>query len=261
MPYPKRKMGGALYGDQSAKRTRYTGGGKSLSRRMHAAAVKYRIANLRTGGYLGAKEVKFYDTALASSALGAPTGAAGGEHVPSATIMLNTVKQGTGESDRIGRQIRMNSIHITGVVTIAAQINQTAHDANQQVIIALVLDTQTNGVLLSSENVFLNPGASSLLACNLFRNLEFRQRFKVLAQKTITMPQQESTYDGTNIELMGVTKGFDLKANLNGLPVNYCGTTSDIANIVDNNLVIVAFTNHVSNVPLLSYNSRVLFTG
>lgn len=240
---------------------------KGYGFRQTVARSKFRTAdamykNRRTGGYLGiSNEVKFYDTSLVNGALLAAAAAAGGEHNPSADITLNTVPQGQTESSRIGRQIRMKSIEVKGQINIPAQTNQTATDSNAEFFIALVLDTQTNGALLNSEDVFKNQSGAGTLACSVMRNLEFIQRFQVLKLHKFRMPQATVVYDGTNIEQGGLHKDFDFKINLKNLVVNYCGTTAVVANIVDNNLCIIAYASHVSWAPLISYNARLRYTG
>ena len=53
--------------------------------------------------------------------------------------------------------------------------------------LALVLDMQTNGATISSENVYKNVSASGALAASPFRNLQFIKRFKVLKTKQIKL--------------------------------------------------------------------------
>ena len=121
--------------------------------------TRRRSKNYRIGGFLGI-EHKFYDTSLVAAALTAPGDASGGEHNPSATICLNSVVQGNGESQRDGRNIVQKSLFIEGCIEVPAQINQTLLDTACNVMIAIVWDKQTNGALLSSESVFSNLSGS-----------------------------------------------------------------------------------------------------
>ncbi len=255
---------------QTRKRKRTNGNGVSRAfkkpRTVQASASSVRmrtsrsISNARIGGFLGI-ENKFYDQKLTASALTAPGDATGGEHDPSATILLNTVVQGDGESNRDGRNITMNSIHLNGTIQINDQINQTAQPTAGTVFIALVLDMQTNGATISSENVYKNKSASGALAASPFRNLQFIKRFKVLKTKQIKLPPMESTYDGTNIELAGYNVPWKMNVQLNGLKTNFTSTTEDVANIVDNSLHIIAWTSNTDQAPLIYYNSRLRFFG
>lgn len=215
--------------------------------------------NVRTGGYVGI-EKKFYDTSKAGTALVAPSDASGGEVDPT-TGGLNTVAQGDGESNRDGRSMVMHSIHINGTIFGNAQTNQSTGDQPGHVVVALVLDTQTNGAQLNSEDVFQNSGAQTYLAASPFRNLQYVKRFKVLKKYTMTIDPPEMVYDGTNIEQSGWDIPFTMNVDLKRLKVNFSSTTSAIANIVDNSLHLVAFCSSTDLAPAITYNARLRFSG
>lgn len=219
-----------------------------------------RAANVRTGGFMGI-ENKFYDSTLDQAALTSPTDASGGEKNPSATISLNTVVQGDGESNRDGRQISMNKISVVGNFKVAPQANQTASSEPTICYCALILDTQTNGALLNSEDVFKNVGGTANLAAQPYRNLQFTKRFRVLASiRRVFDAPAYATYDGTNIEQGGMTQTFEMHVPLKVL-TQYSNTTETIANIVDNGLNIVAWCSSTELAPKLSYAARLRFTG
>ncbi len=241
-----------------------TGGGfftrKTKAIRSRPRIQKRTQANIRTAGFLGI-ETKFYDTSLIGSALTFPTDASGGEHNPSATICLNSVVQGDGESQRDGRKISMLSMHVKGTVLVPSQVNQTVPDAGGDILIALVHDKQTNGTLLDSETVFVNPGADALTANQPFLNLQYRERFQVLATQRLNLRDPNTAWDGTNMEQQGYTLPFEMYKSLNGMTVTYKGTTESIANIVDNSLSIIAYGNAAGLAPTMSYNARLRFRG
>ncbi len=219
-----------------------------------------RKRSLRTAVALGV-ETKFYDTSLVGSAITAPADAAGGEHDPSTTVLLNTVVQGDGESNRDGRKITMKNISVNGRVFALTQANQTALDGGCVVYVALVLDTQTNGITMVSEQVFCNQSANAALAAQPYRNLQFSRRYKVLGSHQFEMLIPDSSYDGTNIEQSGVGVNFRFDVKLRDIPVTYTGTTEDVANITDNSLHLIAYTGSTGIVPTLSYNARLRFVG
>ncbi len=245
-------------------RRKFTG----MKRRRRPALARIRkrprrsmpTRNARIGGFLGI-ENKFYDNLLSSSAISAPSDGSAGEHDPGGADGLNTVDQGDGESQRDGRQIVMKKISITGLISCVPQISVTATDTNPVVFIALVLDMQTNGATLNSENVYINPLSTSLGAASPLRNLQFTKRFRVLKTRTLTLDQPTVVWDGTNIEQGGMHKAFQMHVNLNNLVVNFSGTTADIANIVDNSLHIIAYTSSTTCAPTINYNSRLRFQG
>lgn len=213
----------------------------------------------RTGGFTGI-ERKFYDTALSGAAISAPADAAGGEQDPSATILLNTITQGDGESQRDGRKCTVYTTYVKGIITCAAQINQTVPDNACKIYIALVLDTQTNGATIASENVFKNASANAINASNPMRNMQFTQRFRVLDTAEVTLQNANISWDGTNMEQSGLIETFKLSSNLQ-FNTLYSGTTESVANITDNSLHVIAYTNNTELSPLISYNARVRFVG
>lgn len=219
-----------------------------------------RRSNYRIGGFLGI-ETKFYDTSLVASALTAPTDASGGEHDPSATICLNTVTEGNGESQRDGRSCVAKSLFIEGCIEVPAQVNQTILDTACNVMIAVVWDKFTNGAQLSSEDVFSNPSASAKTAAMPFRNLENSQRFQILKKKKIKLYHPETAYDGTNMEQSGYQMPFKFFIKLPNIKTNYSATTETIANIKDNSFHIIAYCTSVGLAPTITYQSRLRFVG
>ncbi len=210
-------------------------------------------------------ELKFYDQKLTQSNLTAPTDASTGERDPSATVLLNTVVQGDGESNRDGRKITMRSIFIEGVIDVAIQASQSTANNATSIFIALVMDTQTNGATLNSEDVFTNPGANAILAASPFRNLQNIKRFRVLATVKMTLANPAlanatSFSADTGIIQNGLQRRFRIFRRLSQ-QVTYTNTTETVANISDNSLHIIAFCNNTNLVPTISYNSRLRFVG
>ncbi len=220
-------------------------------------------ATYRRGGFLG-QELKFYDTKLISGVLSATSNASAGEHDPSATIVLNSTTQGDGEQQRDGRKMTMKSIYITGKVDSAVQSSLSAGRDSCAVFIALVLDTQTNGVTIVSEQVFKNVGANAILAAQLMRNLDFVTRYKVLATKKLVL-QNPNVFNDTGStggsSTNGIERQFTFYKNLDNLGVTFNGTTESVANITDNSLHLIAYTNSTVLAPLISYFSRLRFMG
>jgi len=236
------------------KRRATVGRGRALQ------AALTKALNERTAGFLG-MEMKFYDTSLVASALTAPADSSGGEHDPSGVITLNTVTQGDGESQRDGRKIIMKSIMLKGHIDVPAQADVTATDDGCKIMIALVLDTQTNGATISSENVFSNPSANSANAPNVFNNLQYSKRFRILKRLDLVLNPPPLSYDGTNIEMQGMKRAFKIYKTLNDIVVNYTANTENVANIVDNSLHVIAFCNEINMAPTINYNARLRFVG
>ncbi len=221
-----------------------------------------RFRNYRTGGFMG-MELKFYDTGITGASLTAPADATAGLKNPSATIALNTVVQGDGEQQRDGRRMTMKSIFVSGTIKVPAKTSESTGDDGALIFIALVLDTQANGAVLASENVFVNPAGNTILAANPMRNLQFIKRFRVLGTKSIHINSPAIANDTGatgGIIQQGVVRKWSFFKNLD-MQTTFSGTTENIANITDNSLSIVAWTSDIDMAPLISYSSRLRFMG
>lgn len=214
----------------------------------------------RTGGFLGL-ENKYFDITHAGTVI-SPSDGAGGELDPNTDLSLNVVNQGDGETNRDGRQICITEVGIQGVLSSALVTASTELEVIPELFVALVHDSQTNGAQLNSEDVFHNGASDGLLGVAPTRNLKFIKRFKVLATKTIKFPTPFYLWNGTTIKRNASTRTFDMGYKWKKcLKVNYSGTTSDITDIVDNSLHIIAYASS-ADVPItLTYHSRLRFTG
>lgn len=240
------------------KRLRLSIGGKRIKRAR--VSHRYTGGRSRTERAFGI-EKKFYDQKLVGATLTAPTDSAAGEHNPSTAIMLNTVPQGTKENERDGRQIVMKSVQVKGIFNVPAVVDATAATVSGVAFVALVLDKQTNGVQLDSEDVFTNPSANAFNCISPFRNLKFVKRFQVLASKTIVLPQPEMVHDGINIEIGGYTVPFNMYVKLKDILTTFSAATENVLNTVDNSIQLVAFVNNVNIGVVMTYHSRLRFVG
>lgn len=237
-------------------------------RRYQRNAVAYprtrpisRMRNLVTAGYLGI-ERKFYDTSLVDTALTNEAAAANGEKDPSATSMITTPSQGDSEQQRDGKQISMLYIEIVGSVNFFGEEGKTAPVVDRGAFIAVVLDTQTNGAQMNSEDCFKNTSADATLGIDLYRNLLFGKRFKVLKQVKIQAPPTLSSYAANTIDTSGYTYHFKWFIPMNGLRVNFNGgTTASVANVVDNSVHVIAYKSETAETVNFGYNARLRFVG
>ncbi len=230
---------------------------KSLSVRNARAIARM---NYRTGGYEGL-ELKFHDSSRVDAAPGTGTGMAGGEIDPTTLNCLNSMVQGNGQSERLGRKIRMRSINVKGRIHIPSSQGDSVPSGVHQVMLALVLDKQTNAVQLNSEDVFVNPATNGGALATVFRNLEHSDRFRVLAVRKVVLHPDITSEDGgggLSFAQAGSSKLFNIRVNLRNMQVLYTGTAGTIANIQDNSLHVLAFSNGGS--PNITYNSRLRYT-
>jgi len=226
------------------------------------AFAKKVAANMQSAGLVGL-ESKFFDTDQSTPrALTAPTGCTGGVVNLTNSYIMNAPIQGNSATTREGNVIDVRSVAISGFIQVARQTAQTQADNACICTLFLVQDTQTNAAQCTSETIFTNPSASSILAHAPFRNLVYTKRFKVLAKKQITIAPPDLSWNGTTIEQNGIMRPFNIYKKLK-MPVHFTGGTGDstIGGIMDNSLHVVAFCNNTDLAPAIAFNARVRFFG
>lgn len=219
----------------------------------------YAAANAATMGFMGI-EKKFYDTSFTGT-VAAATDATGGEYDPSTTSMITTPDQGDGPSQRDGKRINCKYIELKGTISLAASELNANPPTYTKVFLALVLDTQTNGAQMNSEDCFKNTVATVNGNVAPLRNLLFGSRFKILKQKVYdATPTSISHIAVDSFSWNGRQVEFHWYVPLHDLPVNFnAGTTASIANVIDNSIHVIAYSTNAS--VALSYNARLRFVG
>ena len=212
-------------------------------------------------GYQATIERKYFDNFLLANTIPSNTAAAALEANPSATSMVNTVPRGTAQLNRDKREIIMHNLLIRGVIETPIAIDKTANSDIPYAFISIVMDRKTNGLALASEDVYTNIGASIKTGTSLVRNMNYTKRFKVLKSMHIKLNRPMATFDGTNIEYGATTTPFEIYVDLKGIKVNYTAAADNISSISDNSIHVLCTVNHTSLVPVLSYVSRLKFTG
>lgn len=147
-------------------------------------------------------------------------------------IVLNsicTVAQGTAESERIGRKIRLEKINWRYSVKLAT--TATIADTSDIVRVMLYLDKQCNGAAATVANILEATQFDSFL------NLENSGRFTILMDKFHTV--NASAGIGTAVGEVIVFRSKFCKANY---PIEYSSTTGAIAEIRSNNIGILAIS-------------------
>jgi len=217
---------------------------------------------MRTAGFLSI-ERKFYDTSLTETAIPAPTDSAGGEMDPSATSMVSTPAVGDGEQNRDGKQIVCLYLEIKGHVRTSAIEAALFPGQFTQVMVAVVLDKQTNAAQLNSEDVFKNLAGSATTATEVLRNLLFGKRFRILKEHVFDVTPNATTQQAANdYSTSQGGKSFRWFIPLRNLKINFnAGTTASIANVLDNSIHVIAFANNVGLTPVIAYNARLRFMG
>lgn len=295
-PYRKRFSKRRFSRSRSKSRGRRPLGGSFMKRARTRA-----YANIRTGGLL-AIERKFSDLAYPATLLsyspagvdpnagGPPATGSQGTWAPpvlSASIYrsaigtivttncaaLNVLGTGDSGSDRDGRQVINDSIHLRGCVTYAAN-DFGALDTCCAINIVVVLDTQTNGAAPTGGLVFVNPGDSnvvdaggavtSLVSGNSpFVNLSNSKRFRILKHiRRIIVPGAICGNGVLNYPSGGFIFAMDIP--LKGMKTNYVSDTAmpgaTVASIGDNGVFLFAWSDFPNRF-LINFNSRLRFRG
>lgn len=256
--YKRRASGGLA---AAYKRRRF--GTAAITPTQIAAALAARRSrmNLRNEGFTG-MELKFvdyeYNDAIPATLAGAEADPpnVGAQTTPGC---ISAIAQGDGESNRDGRRAVLKSVMIEGLVVIDATAASSLANGGSYKI-ALVWDKQTNGSQLSAENVYVDPTSTSLDALTP-RNLQFSQRFQVLAEKTLVVQPKAGAGDGTTNDSPATYAHFKIYRKLN-IPVNFTGTTAVVSAIADNSLHVIAVKSDAAAAAAnLRYYSRVRFVG
>lgn len=229
------------------------------SAKMAAARM---LANASTAGFLGI-EKKFLDTTKTDTPVAGIVGLTGGEYDPSGgcTGCLSCPAQGDTEQSRDGKRIVVDSVILKGHVRLNENAGAAQLDS-LKVFVAVILDTQTNGSQLNSEDVFKNLSAQITSVVEPMKNLLFGNRFRILKSQVFDLtPSGLSTAGGTSA-WCGVQREFDWYIPFKGgLPVNLnAGTTADVANVIDNSIHVVAFAT-INATAEIGYNARIRFQG
>lgn len=242
------------------KRTRYSKGTARNPIVIPDTQVR-RIMNARTGGYIG-MEKKFYDSYRAAQFISAAGNMSGGEVDP-AELCLNCPAQNDTETGRDGRQIRMDSITIKGTILLEGNVAGSYTYAIPEIFIALVVDKQTNGAQIQSEQVFDNNSATSTLTTSGFRNLENVNRVNIL--KTVRIAPKDFNFNtvASGVGYLGTSTPFTMFHDLKGMQVNFNTgiSTSSVGAIADRSLHMIAYCSSPDLTPKITYNARLRFRG
>jgi len=233
---------------------------KKQAAQMRRASTMNKQLNVRTGGFLGI-EKKFFDTFKTTTVIANPANCTGGELDPATDNCLNGVVQGDGESNRDGKNYIIKSLHFNGRVVTNSQNNKTVGWIPPSVFIAIVLDTQTNGAQLNSEDVYTNPLGSSATNTCLQRNLQYSSRFRVLKTWKLDFNDPPFSWDGTDLESCGQSQSIEAHLDNLNIKVSCSATTGTVAAITDNSLHVIGFTTNGTETVNLCYNSRIRFMG
>ncbi len=151
---------------------------------------------------------------------------------------LTNLVQGDTDQTRTGSQINISSILIRGF----AEINSAA--TASYVRVQIVQDKQTNGSIYSGADLLADATAGESVISPL--NLDNKYRFKILWDHCYQMPfGNASLYINKYI-----------KCNI---PIRFDGITGTISDLTSNSLSLVFTSNEVTDVPLMTFYTRLRF--
>lgn len=228
---PKRRYGESMKGSVLAKRARYT------------PVPGYQRVSGFYGRFQHEKgkmiENKFFDTALDFTFdLTA---------IVPATGQLCLVPQGTTESTRIGRKLKIHSIQIRGVYSC----DQGAQPLSINTYLYLMQDTQTNGAAATLAEMFTGNDLSSAMI-----NLANSGRFRVLKRFLWTSTPSYGTI-GAPGDSAGIMEDYYKKMNLE---VDFSSTTGALTEIRSNNLFLVAGAKNGDNLVTFHGTCRIRYS-
>lgn len=209
---------------QSNKRQKYSGGYKSNNPIMKTSSAAAQI------------EKKWVDTVANTTPILSPN----------APILVNGISSGADSSQRVGRQVTMRSIDLR----FNATVGTTPTPANVRAV--LLYDAQPNGSMPALPSIFA-PGVGGNIDDTSMMNLNFRDRFWVIADTTVSVSPQgpeivyRKKHRKINTDVTFSSNGGTMAAISTGavylifLPSSAAGATAPTAAVV-NYFVRVKYT-------------------
>nr|AJP36424.1 putative capsid protein [Avon-Heathcote Estuary associated circular virus 15]AJP36426.1 putative capsid protein [Avon-Heathcote Estuary associated circular virus 15] len=250
---------------RATKRRRNVNQYQNLPRGMNQRQIirPYRLYTPRTPGGQVIAERKYFDETLAAKiVIAAVTDFNDAEVDPAVRLCLFAPTQGNDISNRESRSCFVYSITVRGSIEMLGQGQQTAIDNNQIARLVLVLDKQTNGTQMSSEDLLTtNSGESPMVYA--YQNTANFGRFQILKDQFIEFEPCNIGGVTGSFWQGGGRKMFKLKHTFKEpIRVNFGSTNGGtVADIVDNSFHIICGTQNASITTVLNYKSRVSFTG
>lgn len=224
----------------STGRARYT-------RQKTGTLSRAKRANVRTVGYIDrfnprGGELKFLDQSVLQATV-----------TPAGDIMtssINTISQGTGQTQRIGRKCTVKAIYINFTVLLHSPTSNVRTSDIYRIMI--YQDKQCNGASAAVNNLL------QVTQYNSHREMSETMRFRTLYDKTraintlCVQGASASTFLGGTIH-----HHFSVAIKCN-IPIMFTGTTGAIAEIKSNNIGIMVIGE--KNLTTVSGRVRIRFS-
>jgi len=244
-----------------SQKRRFSDAAKSFSKRMKIPMapkkkfIKPSNLNLTQVG----PELKYVDTEATDTAIPAGTSSVD-------FVLLNSIAQGSDNTNRIGRKITVKSIDINAIFTGMIATNAASIGTPSAMVRWWVLvDAQPDGATATAADVWKSTSTFAVA----HRNLDTSERFKVLRTGTFDLCNQSSLAGTIASEGAIPSAGFPDKAYLDiYIPLNdavkYSGTSTGISNIASGAYYFCYCTDIATPVNTTGctvvYDARVKFT-
>ncbi len=202
------------------------------------------------------EELKFKDTSNSSVLVDTDWDTFGG----STESSISGVQGGDTGSDRNGRTYLIHSVQVNGLFQAAPSESQGGPIQPDVVRVMVVLDKQTNGALLTGDDVM----DACLVNTEGFRNLTNEERFDILYDEEISFSFGNLNEGAVNMfAIEGMFKTYSMAMEFeNPIRVVTTGLTNLITEVVDNSLHILAVRGQGSTPTITHcFQARIRFTG
>lgn len=220
-------------------------------------------------------EMKYFDCDFNSTAITAvtTTWVAGTIVDPLTTINLGSAAVaaplclfvpiiGAQLNNRIGRQVNLMKIKITGTITVPVQAGQNTADNPGLIRLMCVWDKQTNAAQMTSAQLMQDATAAATTISSYMNPNNFG-RFQVLKEKRFVVGDQNMAGEvaAGNVIIAGTKKYFKITYNFRKPVVVHFNATNagTVADIVDNSFHVICGCDNIATGPQLAYYSRCSF--
>lgn len=158
------------------------------------------------------------------------------------------INRGDSHQQRNGNKVHTKRLDIRGNIGWPAQNSATAQPIGKgQVKMFVVVDTQTNGVLMTDQDLLSQTVSTDFT--KRFVNVSSGKRFKILLEKIYTIPAQEASAKNTDI-VPAISLPIDECIDIRGYPIDYdYVSTGEVDHVTRNNVYIVMGSNQYEGTP------------
>lgn len=148
------------------------------------------------------------------------------------------IDQGTGDGQRVGRQIKITRLNMKATLTF----NASATNTKFRMII--LIDKQTNEGTFATTDLLYDTSVDDIIVSGL--NLDKKNRFKILYDKMFSVFPEKPIV------------GIKYNKNFN-LPILYDASTSAVGDQTRNSLWICFVSSEATNTPSFTMHARVRY--